>query len=171
MGDDIEWRNFMISLKAVDQNNWLQVIRLASSEDQKNRIFEQTIASNCLSLAQASVSNNWITKAIYTEDLLIGFAMYGYSDELQGYDLCRLMIDYRFQGKGYGKKALQAVVEEMQKEYGCEEILICFQPDNAPAKSLYEKFGFTDTGKTIKGNVDELIYKLKLSPVQQFSIK
>jgi len=155
----------MLSLKIIGQDNWLQVIRLASSEDQKNRIFERTIASNCLSLAQASISKNWATKAIYDDEQLIGFTMYGYSEELQGYELCRLMIDYNFQGKGYGKKALKAVVEEMQKEFGCQEILICFQPDNEPAKKLYEKFGFADTGKTIKGNVDELIYKLNLKPV------
>ncbi|MFX3672916.1 MAG: GNAT family N-acetyltransferase [Paenisporosarcina sp.] len=104
------------------------------------------------------MSDGWTVKSIYHESKLIGFTMYGYSDELQGYELCRLMIDYRFQGKGYGKKSLQLIVKEMQTIFRCKEILICFQPENSKAKNLYENFGFKDTGKTITGNVDELIY-------------
>jgi diamine N-acetyltransferase len=153
----------VLNLKSISNENWIDVVRLCSREDQKNKIFEEMIASNCLSIAQASIENNWRIKAIYNENTLIGFTMYGYSDELIGYELCRLMIDYHFQGNGFGKKALRLIVEEMQKEYNCTEILICFQPDNIKAKKLYENFGFKDTGKIIKGNVDELIYSLKFN--------
>ncbi|SEM12795.1 diamine N-acetyltransferase [Mesobacillus persicus] len=149
----------MLHLEKVNQANWLDVIRLSSGSDQKNRIFEDFIASNCLSLAQASLSENWTTKAIYDDKTLIGFTMYGYSEELQAYELCRLMIDYHFQGKGYGKKALRQIVEKMQSQYGCSDIIICFMPDNTRAKNLYESFGFKDTGKTIE---DELIYSLNV---------
>ena len=151
----------LLYLKDIDEHNWIDVIRLSSAEDQRNRIFEKTIASNCLSIAQASITKSWTTKAIYDEETLIGFTMYGYSDELGGYELCRLMVDYRFQGKGYGKQSLRLILDEMQLRYDCKEILICFAPDNLAAKNLYESNGFTDTGKTIKGNVDELIYSLK----------
>lgn len=148
----------LLYLNDVTQENWIAIIRLSSAEDQKNKIFEKTIASNCLSLAQASLYDSWVVKSIYHDETLVGFTMYGYSDELGGYEICRLMIDYRFQGKGYGKESLKLIVGEMKKTFQCKEVLLCVQPDNTNAIKLYENFGFEDTGKTIKGNVDEHIY-------------
>jgi diamine N-acetyltransferase len=148
----------LITLKEINKENWFDVIKLYSAEDMKNKIFESNIASNCFSLAQASIDKNWITKAIYHGELLVGFTMYGYSEELSGYELCRIMIHYNQQGKGYGKKALLLILEEMTKLYQCEEILITFLPDNSKAKNLYESIGFKDTGRVIKGLDDELVY-------------
>ncbi|MBY0098437.1 GNAT family N-acetyltransferase [Mesobacillus maritimus] len=148
----------MLKLKEIKTDNWLDVIRLSSGEDQKNKIFEQYIASNCLSIAQASVSNEWVTRAIYNDETLIGFTMYGYSEELKGYEVCRLMVDYHFQGQGFGREALQLIIKVMKIQYECKEILICFLPDNFKARTLYETCGFENTGKTIE---DEVIYVLK----------
>lgn len=152
----------MLYLNEVTKENWIDIIRLSSAEDQKNKVFEKTIASNCLSLAQASLYENWVVKSIYSEKILVGFTMYGYSDELGGYELCRLMIDYRFQGKGYGKESLELIVGEMERTFQCKEVLLCVQPDNTKAIKLYTSFGFEDTGRTIRGNVDEHIYLYNL---------
>jgi diamine N-acetyltransferase len=151
----------MITLKDVTKQNWFDIIRLSSAEDQKNKVFEKTIASNCLSLAQASIEENWTVKAIYQNDMPIGFTMYGYSDELAGYEICRIMIDYKFQGNGFGKKALLLVIKEMVNQFKSEEIYITFVPDNEIAKQLYLSVGFKDTGKVIKAVEDELIYSIK----------
>ncbi|MBY0144987.1 GNAT family N-acetyltransferase [Neobacillus niacini] len=152
----------MIILKEVNKQNWLDIIRMSSAEDQKNRVFEKTIASNCLSLAQASIEENWTVKAIYQGDTPIGFTMYGYSEELSGYEICRIMIDYKFQGNGYGKQALLLVIQEMVNQYQCEELFICFGPENEKAKQLYLSVGFKDTGKVIKAVEDELIYSINV---------
>jgi diamine N-acetyltransferase len=151
----------MITLKDVTKQNWFDIIRLSSAEDLKNKVFEKTIASNCLSLAQASIEENWTVKAIYQNDMPIGFTMYGYSDELAGYEICRIMIDYKFQGNGFGKKALLLVIKEMVNQFKSEEIYITFVPDNEIAKQLYLSVGFKDTGKVIKAVEDELIYSIK----------
>lgn len=151
----------MITLKDVNKQNWLDIIRLSSAEDQRNRVFEKTIASNCLSLAQANIEDNWTTKAIYQDDTPIGFTMYGYSDDLFGYEICRIMIDYKFQGNGYGKQALLVVIEEMGIQFKCDEIFITFVPENKIAKQLYVSVGFKDTGKVINAVEDELIFSLK----------
>ncbi|NYE08486.1 diamine N-acetyltransferase [Bacillus niacini] len=151
----------MITLKDVTKQNWFDIIRLCSAEDQKNKVFEKTIASNCLSLAQASIEENWTVKAIYQNDMPIGFTMYGYSDELAGYEICRIMIDYKFQGNGFGKKALLLVIKEMVNQFKSEEIFITFVPENEIAKQLYLSVGFKDTGKVIKAVEDELIFSIK----------
>lgn len=153
----------MITLKEVTKQNWLEIVRLSSAEDQKNRVFEKTIASNCLSLAQASIEKNWTTKAIYLNKTPIGFTMYGYSDELAGYEICRIMIDYKFQGNGYGKQALLLVTKEMENQFHCDEIFITFVPENEVAKKLYLSVGFKDTGNVIKALEDELIFSIKCS--------
>ena len=150
----------MITLEEVNKQNWLDIIRLSSAEDQQNRVFEKTIASNCLSLAQASIEENWTAKAIYQNDTPIGFTMYGYSDELSGYEICRIMIDYKFQGNGYGKQALLLVIKEMVTQFNCDEIFITFVPENEIAKQLYLSVGFKDTAKVIKAVEDELIYSI-----------
>jgi diamine N-acetyltransferase len=150
----------MITLKEVNKQNWLDIVRLSSAEDQRNKVFEKTIASNCLSLAQASIEKNWEVKAIYQNDTPIGFTMYGYSDELAGYEICRIMIDYKFQGHGYGKRALLLILIEMVNQYNCDEIFITFVPGNEKAKQLYLAVGFKDTGRVIQALEDELIFSI-----------
>ncbi|AQQ52635.1 GNAT family N-acetyltransferase [Planococcus lenghuensis] len=154
----------MVELRNVDKNNWLSVIRLSCAEDQQNRIFEKTIASNCLSLVQASMEEGWTTQALYDEEIVVGFVMFGYSAELQGLEICRLMIDHRFQGRGYGREALHQTVEVLREQYPEEPIFICFQEENTAAKKLYERYGFINSGSTIEGNVEELIYVLLPEP-------
>ena len=151
----------MIVLKEVNIQNWFNIIMLRSAKDQENKIFEKNIASNCFSLAQSSIEESWVTKSIYYHETLIGFTMYGYSEELQGYEICRFMIDFNHQGKGYGKEGLNLVIQEMVNNLKCEEILLSFHPDNKSAKKLYESVGFKNTGKVVKGFVDELIYSLE----------
>ncbi|MDR7079447.1 diamine N-acetyltransferase [Neobacillus niacini] len=150
----------MITLNQVNKHNWLDIIRLSSAEDQQNRVFEKTIASNCLSLAQASIEEAWTVKAIYQNDTPIGFTMYGYSDELAGYEICRIMIDYKFQGNGYGREALLLIIKEMVNQFKCDEIFITFVPENEKAKQLYLSVGFKDTGRVIKAVDDELLYSI-----------
>ncbi|MFS0775003.1 GNAT family protein [Neobacillus sp. 3P2-tot-E-2] len=151
----------MITLNEVTKQNWLDIVRLSSAEDQRNKVFEKTIASNCLSLAQASIEENWTVKAIYQNDTPIGFTMYGYSEELAGYEICRIMIDYKFHGNGYGKQALLLIIKEMVNQFNCNEIFITIVPENEIAKQLYLSVGFKDTGKVIKAVEDELIFSIK----------
>lgn len=153
----------MIQLKEITKENWFEIIQLRSAEDQKNKIFERDIASNCLSLTQASMEGTWTVKAIYDKDTPVGFTMYGFSEELTGYEICRIMIDYRHQGKGFGKQALKLVIANMIVQFDCDEILLTFHPENEKAKKLYESVGFKDTGKVITQFVDELIYSYKLN--------
>ncbi|MDF2792049.1 MAG: hypothetical protein K0S80_5151, partial [Neobacillus sp.] len=37
----------MITLNEITKQNWLDIVRLSSAEDQRNKVFEKTIASNC----------------------------------------------------------------------------------------------------------------------------
>lgn len=149
-----------IRLRDIDEKNWLECIRLTTDRGGQHVLFEEFVASNAVSLAQSKIQEGWTTKAIYDGDLMVGFAMYGFSRELDSYEICRLMIDYRYQGKGYGRKALEKVLEEMMRIRDCRAVCLSFDPLNDTGRKLYESFGFRDTGRIVDG---ELLYRLELA--------
>lgn len=113
-----------INLRDITNDNWIECIRLTTNKDNTHTVFEEYIASNALSLAQSKVQEGWNTKAIYDNETMVGFAMYGYSYDDNFFEICRLMIDYKFQSLGYGKSSLIKIVEEMKKIKDCKEIYI-----------------------------------------------
>ena len=148
-----------IHLKDINNENWTQCIFLTTNREGNHFVCEEFVASNALSIAQSKIQKGWTTKAVYDKEMMVGFAMYGFCYENNFYEICRLMIDHKYQGKGYGKTALKKVIEEMKKIEGCYEIFLSFEPANQIANKLYESFNFEDTGKTID---DETLYSLKL---------
>ena len=148
-----------IYLGDIDENNWEECIFLTTNKDGKHFVCEEFVASNALSIAQSKIQKGWITKAIYDESNMIGFTMYGYCYENEFYELCRIMIDHKYQGKGYGKLALQKIIEEMKKIKECNKVFLSFDPENKIGKRLYESLGFQDAGKVIDG---EILYSLTL---------
>ena len=147
-----------IEFKDITDENWKECIMLTTNSDGIHTLLEEYVASNAVSIAQSKIQKGWIIKAIYANEM-VGFTMYGYSEVDSCYEVCRLMIDYKYQKKGYGKLALLKVIEEMKKIENCNEIYLSFDPKNVDAQRLYEKIGFVDTGKTSN---DEKVYVLKL---------
>ena len=73
----------------------------------------------------------------------------------------RFMIDERFQGRGLGRKAMEAVLDYI-RTYPCGKADYCwlsYEPENEAAKSLYSKFGFAENGEM---DGEEVIAVLKL---------
>jgi diamine N-acetyltransferase len=73
--------------------------------------------------------------------------------------LWRLLIDERFQGRGFGRGALRLVVELIRAE-GATELLTSYQPGDGEPWPFYEKFGFVPTGE-IDGT--EVVLRLDLA--------
>ncbi|MBS5952084.1 MAG: GNAT family N-acetyltransferase [Clostridium sp.] len=147
-----------IYLKDINEENLLECALLTTNKEGKNYVFEEFVASNAFSIAQSKIQESWTVKAIYNEDLMIGFTMYGYCNEYDFYEICRFMIDHKYQGKGFGRISLRKIIEEMKKNEDCKDIYISFDPNNNIARSLYESLGFKDTGKTLE---EELLFKLE----------
>jgi diamine N-acetyltransferase len=149
----------MIRLIDISEENWLEVIFLSTCKGMP-AICEEFIASNALSLVQAQFEKTWTTKAIEKEGKIIGFTMYGYSKKQGYYELCRIMIDYKFQGNGYGTEAMQLVIAEMKKIEDCNGIYLSTDSENIKGKNLYEKLGFINTGDYID---EEKLYLLSIN--------
>ena len=77
------------------------------------------------------------------------------------YNLWRLMIDKRYQKRGYGKEAIKLALDFI-RTWPCEKAEYCwlsYEPDNDVARQLYRSFGFEETGEM---DGDEIVAVLKL---------
>lgn len=143
----------MIVLKEIDRNNFYDVIKLKVADEQS-----EFVASNLFSLAQAKAFPECVCLAIYHADVLVGFTMYCIDEDDHEYWIYRLMIDNNHQSKGYGKTAMERLIERIKEDMNHRVIYISFEPENVWAKQLYEKLGFKADGRVIDG---EVVYKLE----------
>ncbi len=130
-----------VSLREITPENFKECVNLKVADDQTN-----FVAPNAMSIAWSKVYPTANPFAVYNDDEMIGFVMFGFDIEENHYYLGRLMIDERFQGRGYGKLATLAVIEELKKNSDCKEIYLSFVPENTNAEMLYKSVGFERTG-------------------------
>lgn len=100
-------------------------------------------------MKEADALKDWNPVVILEESTLIGFAMYGKIKEAKGARLWfdRFLIDQRYQGKGYGKRAAKVVLSKMKEQYPDTEIYLSVYGENQKAIFLYESLGFQFTGE------------------------
>lgn len=137
-----------IHLESVTAANWQAVIALRVREDQRN-----FVASNLFSLAESRFYPELVPMGIYAGDELAGFLMYGLDPETSRYWLVRLMIDERFQGKGYAREAMRQVLDVMAALPGCDRVYLSYEPENHHAARLYAALGFEPTGEVEDGEL------------------
>lgn len=129
-----------ITLRDVTLKNARECIRLQVAPGQ-----ERFVASNAESLVQSKFEPQWLTKAIYNDDVMVGFVMYGYDSQF-GWGVLRLMVDAAYQGRGYGRAAMQIVLAHIRAEGGTS-VGVSYEADNTVARLLYTSLGFVETGE------------------------
>ena len=97
----------MISLQPIDENNFLQAFALEITEHQK-----QFVSNPVRSLAQAYVYRNQCQPfGIYNNETMVGYVMVIYDYDIPEYDIWHMQMDRNYQNRGYGKQALQCVLD------------------------------------------------------------
>ncbi|MCG7345868.1 GNAT family N-acetyltransferase [Sporosarcina sp. ACRSL] len=131
----------MLHLQPITKDNWMKAISLRVREDQVN-----FVASNAVSLAQLNFLENFYAKGIYAGEEMVGFTLYGNDEDDHEYWMYRMMIDQQHQGKGYGKEAIQLVIDDVRKmkEDRHQTLTLSYEPENVHAKRIYEKMGFQE---------------------------
>jgi len=165
-----------IELKEINRENFIECVLLTTNKEAYDEngeltwqieplMFEETVDSNVFNIALSKVQDGWSTKAIYNNDIMIGFAMFGYNNDFKYYEIASIMIDARFQGKGYGTIALKKIVNDMKNIKDCEEVFLQVEQENQSAIKFYERFGFTNTGKlqTKNGETFDTLLNLRTS--------
>ena len=153
----------MPEIRPVTIKNWQSLIKLKVRDDQTG-----FVASNLYSIAQAQFGDeyegHWKLHpfGIYDDgDAPVGFLMYGlnFNHPTQQAFIQRLMVDERFQGKGYGRFAMQKMIEIFRADERIQEVGISYEPHNEGARKLYASVGLVETGEMVE---DELVAVLKL---------
>lgn len=143
-----------VQFREIDKNNWEQCIELSVHDDQK-----EFVANNSYSLLQSKFIKDLHPLSIYVQNEMVGFLMYGEDPENKRMEMCRLMIDQDFQGKGYGKHAVQQLLERVRDTYGSIDFYTSVVPDNVDTIKFYEDRGFIKTGEIMW---DEVVLKINL---------
>lgn len=152
--------NVEVTLREVTRDNLDAVLALEVSPRQVGRF----VATNAKSLAQAHFypENAWF-RAIYADETPVGFLMLWDEPAKPEYMLWRLMIDGRYQGRGYGRAAVQLLISHVRGRPGATALLTGAQPGEGSPIGFYEKLGFVLTGD-VDDEDGELIMRLELVP-------
>ena len=160
----------MLKLKKINRKNVGEILKLEVFDNQKS-----FIAPNNISIIEAYlaiVENGHVfTFGIYNDDAPVGFLMIGFdvnSDDegapriaKDNYNIWRFMIDKKFQGKGFGKKAINLALEFVNT-FPCGTAKYCwlsYESDNDVARQLYQSIGFVETDEK---DGEEIVAILKL---------
>jgi diamine N-acetyltransferase len=137
-----------IELREITSENLEDCIRLQPADDQKT--FMSPIV---YSIAESKVSPEEVPLAMYDGDELVGFIMYGVSPTDGNYWILRLMVDKRYQHRGYARDAVKEVLRRLSERTDCAEVRVSYEPDNTIGAHLYESLGFRPTGEMLFGEV------------------
>jgi diamine N-acetyltransferase len=139
-------RPMSIVLREVTKDNWYECTKLRVSEAQK-AVFPAPVV---YWIAESKFEETFRLLAIYHEDTLVGFSVYGFDAKDTHYWICAFMIDEHHQRLGYGKAALRKMIDLLRHRHGCRRIKLGHRPDNTVAAELYESLGFREIGRTEK---------------------
>jgi len=117
------------------------------------------VAPNAVSIAQAYFEPKAWFRAVAAGDELVGFVMV-YREPPATFYVWRFMIDARYQGRGYGKRAMELLLDEAQRD-GAKEVTLSVVPGEGSAMAFYARLGFAETGE-VEG--DEHVMRLSLEP-------
>ena len=132
----------MILFKEITKENFWDCIELAVSKDQTD-----FVTSNAISIGQSKVQPECIPLAVYDNEIMVGFIMYCIDEDDGEYWIYRIMIDEKYQSKGYGKKALEKLLEIIKQDKSHNKIFLGVHKDSIYAVKMYESFGFIFNGQ------------------------
>lgn len=145
-----------MELRTITEQNYQKILDLSTGAGQ-----EEFVAQNIRSLAQAWVFRDRARPyALYEGEEPVGFIMFDWRPEKKWVEIWRLMIDYRFQGKGYGRAAVQKALEFLRESGLFDKVQINYVEENQGAKHLYRSMGFQETG-AMEGN--EVVMEMDLT--------
>jgi diamine N-acetyltransferase len=130
------------------------VLALEVADDQRRFINDQTVAEF---LADDDDHPTFASYAVCHGETVVGLVCYG--RELEHEDWRRwiplVVIDWRHQGNGYGRAAMEAVIATIRGTTPqCRAIGLGCKPDNVVGLRLYRSLGFQPAGTNARGGVD-----------------
>jgi diamine N-acetyltransferase len=111
------------------------------------------VASNANSIAEAYFEPKAWFRAVAAGEELVGFVMVYRDPEASIFYVWRFMIDARHQGKGYGRRAMELVIDEARRD-GVPAVGLSVVPGERSAADFYRQLGFEETGTVHEGELE-----------------
>jgi diamine N-acetyltransferase len=144
----------LVELREVTRDDVRAICRLQVAPSQRN-----AVAPNAVSFAEALFEPTAWYRGIYADGRPVGFVMLSDNpggegnDRVPQYYLWRFMIGEGFQGLGYGKRAIELLVEHVRTRPGATELLVSWVPGEGGPEGFYLGLGFELTGEVDDGEV------------------
>ena len=149
-----------ITFREITSDNYSQVLNLKITPEQEAAKFVSPVVR---SLADAwFYREEGITypKAVYADEDLVGFIMYELDTEEQQVFIWRFLIDQRYQGKGYGRQTIEAVLAMAKEQAQITKVVADYVDGNEPMKKILLDLGFEETGFNQEINEHIMVYQL-----------
>ena len=138
-----------VTLRPISEENVISVIKLDVADNQRD-----LVAPNSVSIAQAAHTTNRWERAIYADDRPVGYVLVSENREKQRYYLWRYMIDHRYQGMGFGRRAMEMVIDYVRTLPDATEMYLTYVPVQHGPREFYAGLGFVDTGVEHDGELE-----------------
>ncbi len=153
-----------MSLREIIEHNRTAVEALAVTAEQSHYV--ASVTKSLQDARDYPDAKAWY-RAVYVEDEPVGFVMIADGITVDDpsyvgpYYLWRLLVDHRFQRRGYGTAALDLVVGHVRTRPDARTLLVSHVVGPTSPVSFYERYGFRLTGEVHDG---EPILELDLYP-------
>ena len=135
-----------VQLRPVDSDTVREICALEVAPAQRGYV-----APNAVSLAEASFEPSAWPRAIYADDVPVGFALLSIEPAEARYGLWRLMIAEEFQGRGYGARAIALLADHVRTLPGATHLVTSWVPTPEGPEPFYLGLGFEPTGEIDDG--------------------
>jgi diamine N-acetyltransferase len=143
-----------VTLREITEDTVRTICDLSVTEHQT-----RFVAPNAVSIAQAYFNKYAWFRAVYADEEPVGFIMLYDNTEKPEYYLWRMMTDARYQGMGFGRRAMELLIEYVRTRPDATELMTSCVPGDGGPQGFYEKLGFELTGEK---EDEEVVLKLLL---------
>jgi diamine N-acetyltransferase len=147
-------RSSTVSLREVTEETVRDICKLSVRDTQ-----QRFVAPNAISIAQAHFSDSAWFRGIYADNTPVGFVMLDDRPHESFCFLWRFMIDGRYQGCGFGDKALRLVIQHLRTRPAVVSLMTSVVQAEGGPQPFYENLGFVLTGDLVDG---EAVMRLML---------
>ncbi|KAG0244458.1 hypothetical protein BGW41_007750 [Actinomortierella wolfii] len=105
-------KNSTITLRLITKDNWREITELTVLPTQQGNV-----STNLHSLCESHYSEDAWVRAVYADETPVGFLMMSLWDPEDWYAIWRFMIDHRYQGFGFGRRAIQLAIAHVREHH------------------------------------------------------
>ena len=132
----------MIRLEPIGPDNWREPLEVY--EEQQHFVFDP---NKILARAYAYREQRSQAKLIFDDETPVGMLMWYDYPEQERYIFSQLLIDKRYQHRGFGMEAARLALDEMRADGRYPKVVLCYITGNEAARTLYERLGFHPVGE------------------------